>query len=97
MKKAIFCGLVPGALFAANLLTDGDFERTAAGEKTGWRTSTQVGWFHAPGEGVDGSAAIGVVDDGTNNCKWLSPPVKLQPNRLYGFAAQVKAARGEEQ
>ena len=30
------------------------------------------------------------MHDGTNNCKWLSPPVMLEPNRVYGFAAQVK-------
>ena len=75
---------------AAEMLAGGDFEWAAKGKPAGWRTSSASGGLLAPGEGLNGSAAIGVEDDGTNNCKWLSPPVMLEPNRVYGFAAQVK-------
>ena len=94
MKRLFWLFAFPLSAMAADLLPDGGFERTAVGENTGWRTSAAAGRLLLPGEGVGSSAAIGVEDAGTNNCKWLSPPVRLQPSRLYGFAAQVKAVGG---
>lgn len=95
MRERVFAAawLLPAVALAAadcGLLPGGDFEWAAKGVKAGWRTSSQQGWLLAPGEGVGGSAAIGVEDAGTNNCKWLSPPVMLEPSRVYGFSAQVK-------
>lgn len=88
---------LPTVLAAADcgLLPSGDFEWAAKGERAeGWRTSSDANWIAVPKEGIDGSAAIGVEDAGTNNCKWLSPPVALEPNSLYGFSARVKASSG---
>ena len=90
----VLAGSLPLLAAAAGLLPSGDFEWAAKGEKAGWRTSSQVGGLLAPGEGLNGSAAIGVEDAGTNNCKWLSPPVMLEPSRVYGFSAQVKISGG---
>ena len=91
MKFLMVCAAVlPLAVSASGLLPSGDFEWAAKGAKVGWRTSSEQGWLLAPGEGVGGSAAIGVEDAGTNNCKWLSPPVKVRACSLYGFSAQVK-------
>ena len=91
MKFLMVCAAVlPLVVSASGLLPSGDFEWAAKGAKVGWRTSSEQGWFLAPGEGVGGSAAIGVEDAGTNNCKWLSPPVKVRACSLYGFSAQVK-------
>ena len=83
-------GFLPLAAAASGILPGGDFEWAAKGMKEGWRTSSPYGWFLSPGEGVGGSAAIGVEDAGTNNCKWLSPPMKVRPCGLYGFSAHVK-------
>ena len=83
------CLLLAASSSAA--IPGGDFEWADKDMKCGWRTSSPAGWFLAPGEGVGGSAAIGVEDAGTNNCKWLSPPVKLRSRGIYGFSARVKA------
>jgi hypothetical protein len=73
------------------MLPDGDFEKTGSGEKTGWRTTSVTGRILAPGKGIEGTAAIGVEGVGTNNCKWLSPPVTVEPNSLYGMSVRVKS------
>ena len=70
-------GCIASATVSAAMLPDGDFENTAKGEKTGWRTTSNAGRVLAPGKGMGGSAAIGVDGVGTNNCKWLSPPVMV--------------------
>ena len=53
MKRTFLAatGLVSGALLAG-MLPDGDFERTAKGEKTGWRTTSAAGRVLAPDRGV---------------------------------------------
>ena len=97
MRLAILMLCLPMALAAADcgLLPSGDFEWAAKGERAeGWRTSSEANWLVMPNGGEGGSAAIGVEDAGTNNCKWLSPPVTLDPNSLYGFSARVKAFGG---
>ena len=70
MRERVFAAawLLPAVALAAadcGLLPGGDFEWAAKGVKAGWRTSSQQGWLLAPGEGVGGSAAIGVEDAGT--------------------------------
>jgi hypothetical protein len=90
----LIAGVAPVAALAV-VLQDGAFERTAVGEKTGWRTTSVAGRLLAPGKGLEGSGAIGVEGVGTNNCKWLSPPVTVKSGSVYGFSAMVKAdARG---
>ena len=91
-KRALFAvGCVPLGSIAAGMLPDGDFEKTSRGEITGWKTTSVAGRVLAPDKGVKGSGAIGVEGAGTNNCKWLSPPVKVQPSAVYGMSVQVKA------
>lgn len=80
------------ATVSGGLLPDGGFERTVAGDRACWHASSKTGFMLLPGEGIDGSAAVGVEDAGTNNCKWLSRPVALRSNSLYGFAAWVKTS-----
>ena len=82
-------GCIASVSVSAAMLLDGDFEKTAKGEKTGWRTTSVAGRVLAPGKGIGGSAAIGVDGVGTNNCKWLSPSVMVQPNTVYGMSAWV--------
>ena len=90
MDKALFvAGCLASVSVSAAMLPDGDFEKTATGEKTGWRTTSAAGRMLAPGKGIGGSAAIGVDGVGTNNCKWLSPPVMVEPNTVYGMSAWV--------
>ena len=81
-----------GAAFEGGLLPDWGFERTVAGGRPAWRPSAKFGYSLLPGKGIDGSAAVGLEDGGTNDCTWLSPPVYVQPSRLYGFAAHVKTS-----
>ena len=90
----LFAGVAWLAAVAdSGLLPGGDFEWAAKGERAGgWRTSSEADWLTVPNGGEDGSAAIGVEGSGTNNCKWLSPPVTLEPNSLYGFSVRVKAS-----
>ena len=78
MKKIFFpfC-LLPAACLAGNLLPGGDFEWAATEDSGGWRTSSPSGALRLPRGGIGATAAIGLEDDGTNNCKWLSPPVKV--------------------
>ena len=91
-KNALFAaGCIPFAVIASGMLPDGDFEKTSRGEVTGWRTTSVAGRVLAPGKGVNGTGAIGVEGVGTNNCKWLSPPVKVRPSAVYGMSVQVKA------
>ena len=75
---------------AAALLPNGGFEQIANGRPVGWSASSPQGWLVLPGEGEGGSTAIGVEDAGTNNCKWVSSPVALNPGLPYGFAVRVK-------
>ncbi|MBR6588548.1 MAG: hypothetical protein IKK82_14180, partial [Kiritimatiellae bacterium] len=91
-KRALFAvGCVPLGAIAAGMLPDGDFEKTSRGEITGWRTTSAAGRVLAPGKGVNGTGAIGVEGAGTNNCKWLSPPVKVRPGAIYGMSVLVNA------
>ena len=89
---AMFCGA--GMSASADLLANGNFEDVANGRPVGWTASSAAGGFVAPGKGVNGSTALGVEGVGTNNCKWLSAPVLLEPNRLYGFSVKVNAHQG---
>ena len=82
-------GCIASVSVSAAMLPDGNFEDTAKGKKTGWRTTSEAGRVLAPGKGMGGSAAIGVDGVGTNNCKWLSPPVMVEPNAVYGMSAWV--------
>ena len=94
MKKTIGWALLVVAAFeggAANLL-NGDFEEVENGQPRGWKASSPFGGFVARGEGWEGSNALGAEDGGSNNCKWVSSPVMLEPGRLYGFAAKLKLA-----
>lgn len=80
------------ALCAAALLPNGDFSQARDGQPVGWKPSSALGWLYLPSGGEGGRPAIGVEGVGTNNCKWCAAGVTVEPNRLYGFSAKVKAA-----
>ena len=95
MKKILLLvSLLPVACSAGNLLHGGNFEWAAADGSGGWRTSSPVRALRLPRGGIGATAAIGLEDDGTNNCKWLSPPVKVKANSLYGLSVRIVSDGG---
>ena len=83
---------VASAVAAVGLSAAADVAGWDFSDAKGWRTSSPAGGRVLASGGPDGSAALGVEDAGTNNCKWLSPPVTLEPRRPYGFTAKVKVS-----